>query len=114
MIVQKKFRGYLEKTKYGYWQAFNIDLSLYAVEYTIEKALSRLHNFTLEYIDQAYGLEPKHCNQLMNRKAPFLEKLKYKWFWLKDRLGLLNHDKQAWFSSVIQFTIEKKFNKNIK
>jgi hypothetical protein len=106
LVVRKKLRSYLEKTKQGYWQALNIDLCLYAVGDTWNEAISKLEIITKEYIDEAYGLDYKYCHQLMNRKAPLVERLRYFWFWFKNSFGLLNHEKQAVFVGEIEFTVD--------
>lgn len=53
----------------GYWAAYCLDFTLYAVADTAQEAQRKLLMLVNEYLDDAVA-DPAHADQLLNRRAP--------------------------------------------
>ena len=88
--------------KDGCWQAFCLDLSLAAQADTLEDAKAKLAEMTQEYVYDALAGEDKdYSDQLLNRKAPADEWLKYYFLWTKTHLLHLSSKLQCIFDEII-------------
>jgi predicted RNase H-like HicB family nuclease len=62
----------------GQWIAFCLDFDLAAQASTFEEAKTKLENMIKEYVfDALVGEDREYAEQLLTRKAPLLEWLKY-------------------------------------
>lgn len=60
------------------WGAFCLDLTLAAQGDSFEEAKRKLHSMIREYVyDAVKGDDKEHCDQLLNRSAPWAEWIKY-------------------------------------
>lgn len=64
----------------GVWVAACLDLTLAAQGRTIEQAKARLHQQIAAYVNEAVGIDAQHAEELLQRRAPMREMLRYK-FW---------------------------------
>ena len=69
-------RGYVIREG-SVWTATCLDLTLAAQGNNPEEALQRLMGIVEEYVKQAMGEYQAYKDQLLNRRAPFSEYLKY-------------------------------------
>lgn len=80
-------RGFAEQ-KEGQWQAFCLDLCLAAQDDTLEGAHQKLIDMICEYVyDATVGEDKEHAAQLLTRKAPFEQWLKYYRYLFLSKIG---------------------------
>ena len=71
------------------WQAFCLDFSLAAQTDTLFEANAKLEDMVKEYVfDALVGQDKEHSEQLVNRKTPLSEWLKF--YWLVAKRKILN------------------------
>jgi len=69
------------------WQAFCLDFALAAQADTLPEAKAKLEEMIKEYVyDALIGEDKEYSEQLINRKAPLLEWLKFYWLVAKSRI----------------------------
>jgi len=78
MQQDKLLRCYAEKSD-GLWIAVCIDLSLAAQADTMVEAKQKLHGQIVDYVQEAVTVDRQHAYQLLNRKAPLSQILRYHW-----------------------------------
>lgn len=64
----------------GLWVAACIDLALAAQGDTKDSAKNKLHAQIVSYVDEALTVDKAHAEQLLSRKAPLRDRLRYA-FW---------------------------------
>ena|GEM_PF-4767778 len=64
----------------GGWVAACIDFTLAAQGSTLEEAKRRLHVQIGTYVNEATGIDAEHAEQLLARRAPMADRLKFA-FW---------------------------------
>ena len=68
---------YAEYKEYQ-WQAFCLDFTLAAQDDTFEGAKAKLESMIKEYVyDALVGEDKDYADQLLNRRSPFMEWVKY-------------------------------------
>ncbi len=80
-------RCYLEK-KDGIWQAFCVDLCLAVQGDSAEEVRRKLHEQVYDYlVDIFEGEDRPYAAQLLNRKAPLSQRLRYHWLRLASHIN---------------------------
>lgn len=74
-----RVRCYAEM-KDGYWQAFSIEYGLAAQGDSLEEVRQKLDAMIREYLTDAYGEDRRYQRQLLSRRAPFSQVLKYHYY----------------------------------
>lgn len=64
----------------GQWVAACIDFTLAAQGDTLEQARDRLHAQIGSYVTEAVGIDAEHAEQLLTRRAPLLDRMRFA-FW---------------------------------
>ncbi|MEQ1666864.1 MAG: hypothetical protein ABL868_00260 [Sulfuriferula sp.] len=81
MKLEKLLLRYFAEKKDGQWQLFCLDLCLAAQADTFEEGKAKLDAMVDEYIyDALVGEDRQFAAQLLNRKAPFIQWMKYYWY----------------------------------
>lgn len=81
-IAQLFLRCYAEKVG-NQWQAFCLDLSLAAQGDTFAEVKDKLDAMVAEYAyDALVGEDREYAEQLLTRRAPLRDWLKYYWYWV--------------------------------
>jgi len=84
-LILKCYARYEE----GQWIAFCIDFDLAAQASTFEGAKTKLESMIKEYVfDALVGEDREYAEQLLSRKAPLLEWLKYYFYVIHAKAGL--------------------------
>lgn len=87
--VQFLMRGYVEH-KDGVWQAFCIDLCLAVQGDSQEEVMKKLHEQTYDYLKDIFeGEDYPYAAQLLTRKAPLSQRLKYQYLLAREHLSRL-------------------------
>jgi len=82
-------RCYAENSQ-GYWAAYCLDLTLYAVGDTFEEAREKLDQAIVEYVQEAIeGADRAYAEQLLYRRAPLWSWLKYYHYKIQKWLGTM-------------------------
>ena len=68
------------------WVALCIDFSLAAQGESLSEARSRLHAQIGIYVREAFGVDAKHAEVLLSRRAPLFDRFIYRWCKLKSKL----------------------------
>ena len=77
MLDQLRLRCYAEQQGPDLWVAVCIDLCLAAQGETCQEAKSRLNAQIDSYVEDAFTVDRAHFHQLIPRKAPLRQRLKY-------------------------------------
>lgn len=64
----------------GQWVAACIDFTLAAQGSTLDEAKARLHEQIVTYVTEALGVDSAHVEELLSRRAPLYDRLRYG-FW---------------------------------
>jgi hypothetical protein len=79
----------------GQWIAFCLDFDLAAQADNFEQAKAKLENMIKDYVfDALVGEDKDYAKQLLSRKAPLLEWLKYYFYLFRYRFS---HAKKGWY-----------------
>jgi predicted RNase H-like HicB family nuclease len=82
--------GLLRHEQEGYWAAYCLDFTLYAVGDTPEEAMTKLRVIVDEYlVDALIGDDQPYAKELLNRRAPWTEWALVYW------LSFLQHCRKA-------------------
>jgi hypothetical protein len=99
--TQLLLRCYAEKVG-NQWQAFCLDLSLAAQGDTFAEAKDKLDAMVAEYVyDALVGDDREHAEQLLTRRAPLRDWLKYYWYWVLIRAGAIHEEARRLFTSLV-------------
>lgn len=80
-------RCYAEKVD-NQWQAFCLDFSLAAQADTLVEARAKLESMIGEYVrDALFGEDKDFAEQMLFRRAPLRDWLKYHWYQFLNRIG---------------------------
>ncbi len=63
-----------------------LDFSLAAQGYTLAEAREKLHAQIADYVTQAFTVDRKHVGELLTRRAPLRDRLRFMWAVIRDRL----------------------------
>lgn len=77
MLDQLRLRGYAEQQGPDLWVAVCIDLCLAAQGETCQEARSRLDAQIDTYVEDAFTVDRAYFHQLIPRKAPLRQRVKY-------------------------------------
>ncbi|MFJ2456889.1 hypothetical protein ACIOWK_35340 [Pseudomonas protegens] len=89
--VQFLLRGYAEH-KDGVWQAFCIDLCLAAQGDSREEVIQKLHEQTYDYLKDIFeGEDYPYASQLLTRKAPLMQRIKYHYLACREQISHLRN-----------------------
>lgn len=91
-----KLRGYAERESDGSWFIICVDLNLYARADSLSEARSKLHEFMVDYLREAFEQDREYFDQLVPRPAPLHFRLKYRWLvFLSQLRGLKDHGRNG-------------------
>jgi hypothetical protein len=86
----------------GQWQAFCLDLSLVAQADTFEEARDKLDRMICDYVyDAMAGEDRQYADQLIPRRAPLRDWLKYYVYWLRVKLRSLPEQGARLFKELL-------------
>lgn len=95
--TSRRLRCYAEKVG-DQWQAFCLDLSLAAQGDTFSEVKDKLDAMVAEYIyDALAGDDRDYAEQLLARRAPLRDWLKYYWYLLLSRAGAIHEEARRLF-----------------
>lgn len=70
----------------GQWVAACIDLTLAAQASSLNEAKRKLHGQIFSYVNEAMTIDQRHAEQLLSRRAPLRDRLRYAfWVGVKNR-----------------------------
>lgn len=95
-------RCYAEKSD-DQWSAVCIDLCLAAQADSLDEARKKLESMIIDYIDDAFGEDREFAADLLQRKAPFSQFVKYYKILLQNKIGALRSDFATIFTEVLPF-----------
>ncbi|MGQ0595444.1 MAG: DUF1902 domain-containing protein [Gammaproteobacteria bacterium] len=99
--TQLLLRCYAEKVG-DQWQAFCLDLSLAAQGDTFAEVEHKLDAMIAEYVyDALAGEDRAYAKQLLARRAPPRDWLKYYWCSALSRVGALHEEARRLFTSLV-------------
>lgn len=99
--IQLVLRCYAVKDE-GVWVASCIDLSLAVQGDSFEEVKEKLEAMIGEYVyDATVGEDREYAGQLLTRKAPYPEIVKYYWYLLLLKLGSLKQDIHRLFTEAL-------------
>ena len=98
--TQLLLRCYAERAG-NQWQAFCLDLSLAAQGNTFSEVNDKLDDMILDYICDVLGEDKAYAEQLLTRKAPLRDWLKYYWYRLLSRAGATHEEARRLFTSLV-------------
>lgn len=67
--------------EHGLWVAVCLDFSLAAQGNTLQDAKDGLHGQVLAYVNEAMTVDAEHARELLLRRAPLVDRLRYA-FWM--------------------------------
>jgi len=86
----------------GQWQAFCLDLSLAAQGHTFAEAKDRLDVMIAEYVyDALVGEDKEYAHQLLTRRAPLRDWVKYYWYCVLSKVGAIHEEARRLFTSLV-------------
>lgn len=84
------------------WQAFCLDLSLAAQGDTFAEVKDKLDAMVAEYVyDALVGEDKEFAEQLLARRAPLRDWIKYYWYSALSRVGAIHEEAPRLFTSLI-------------
>ncbi len=95
-IKKVKLRCYVEKTE-AEWVASCLDLCLAAQADSMEEAKNKLHQMITLYLEEAFGEDKEYIDQLIPRRAPASEWIKYYFFSIRFSINKLIKSKKEAF-----------------
>lgn len=99
--TQLLLRCYAEKVG-NQWQAFCLDLSLAAQGDTFAEAKDKLDAMIAEYVyDALAGEDRDYAEQLLARRAPLRDWLKYYSYRVLSRAGAMHEEARQLFTSLV-------------
>ena len=99
--TQLFLRCYAEKVG-DQWQAFCLDLSLAAQADTFAAVKNKLDAMVFEYVfDALAGEDRDYAEQLLTRRAPLRDWLKYYWCSALSGVGALHEEARRLFTSLV-------------
>ena len=94
-------RCYAEKAG-NQWQAFCLDFCLAVQGDTLGEAKEKLESMIAEYVYDALAGEDRDFGpQLLSRRAPLRDWLKYYWYLVLYKLGVLHKEVRQLFTSLV-------------
>ncbi|MGH8490532.1 MAG: DUF1902 domain-containing protein [Gammaproteobacteria bacterium] len=99
--TQLLLRCYAERVG-NQWQAFCLDLSLAAQGDTFIEVKEKLEAMVAEYVyDALAGEDREYAEQLLARRAPPRDWLKYYWYRVLSRAGAIHEEARRLFISLV-------------
>jgi hypothetical protein len=99
--TQLLLRCYAEKVG-DQWQAFCLDLSLAAQGDTFAEVKDKLDVMIAEYVyDALVGEDREYAHQLLTRRAPLRDWIKYYWYCLLSKAGAIHEEARRLFTSLV-------------
>ncbi len=92
--MQKALRCYVKKEN-SQSVAVCVDLSLAAQADSPKEAISKLESMIQTYIEEAFGKNKEYAEQLLSRKAPFVQRFSYYWILFQYKLSKVFHYKNC-------------------
>lgn len=69
----------------GQWVAACLDLSLAAQAPTVREAQAKLHSQIVTYVREAVTIDAAHADELLSRRAPLQDRIRYQFWQLVER-----------------------------
>jgi hypothetical protein len=95
--TQLLLRCYAEKVG-NQWQAFCLYLSLAAQGDTFAEVKDKLDAMVVEYVYDAPGDDRDYAEQLLTRRAPLRDWIKYYWYSVLSRAGAIHEEGRRLFT----------------
>lgn len=100
-LTQLVLRCYAEKSG-NQWQAFCLDLSLAAQGDTFAEVKGKLDAMIFEYVyDALVGEDREYAHQLLFRRAPLRDWLKYYWYRVLSQAVAIPEEARRLFTSIL-------------
>jgi hypothetical protein len=94
-------RCYAEKVG-NQWQGFCLDLSLAVQGDTFAEVKDKLEAMIGEYVyDALVGEDREYAEQLLTRRAPLRDRLKYYWYFVLSGAGAIHEEARRLFTSLV-------------
>jgi hypothetical protein len=107
--TQLLLRCYAEKVG-NQWQAFCLDLSLAAQGDTFAAVKDKLDAMVAEYVyDALAGEDREYAEQLLTRRAPLRDWLKYHWYRVLISAGALHEEARRLFKSLVPLVPSSRY-----
>ena len=89
------------------WVAVCIDFSLAAQADSFDEARAKLSAQVRDYLDEAYS-EPEHTVQLLERRAPAPQIMRFYWILTANRLHFIKESIARAFSCHLPLTVDHR------
>jgi len=100
-LTQLFLRCYAERVG-DQWQAYCLDLSLAAQGDTFAEVKDKLDVMIAEYVyDALVGEDREYAHQLLTRRAPLRDRIKYYWYCVLSKAGAIPEEARRLFTSLV-------------